>query len=100
MFERLSGPCAARSDEGFVVEAVCPSFTQFVVRYIEGSHVIELYPDLVVEGAATPIEVRYISRWMPPHDDEILDMEKRAKIADRIKAALDFLGEKCYIKAA
>jgi hypothetical protein len=88
---------AVISEEGFRVDRTGSPMTQFVLRYIEGDHVVEYPLENLMPGSVTPIVVKEIARWQPPFQDELLTAAKREQIAQRLAAALVFLGDRSKV---
>jgi hypothetical protein len=94
---KWQGRSAVESNEGFVVERTGSPLTQFMIRYIENGREINYYLENLMPGAIDLITVAEIRSWQPPHETEELSIEKRMLIAERIKAAMAFWGDKSQV---
>ena len=93
MFTRLSRGRAVRSSEGFSVERVGSPLTQFVIRYSEGDHVLEYPLENLMPDVIDKIYVDRIGPWNRPHQDEVISVGDKRLISNRIREAMDFLGD-------
>jgi hypothetical protein len=90
MFEKI-GPNHIRSSWGFEV-SVKSHATQIYVEYREDDHVIRFDN---TRNAGCPLftfRPKYITRWAPPFERELLGQDKRKRIIENMAAALDYLG--------
>jgi hypothetical protein len=97
MLSRDGKRYAVTSDEGFRVDRTGSPMTQFVLRYIEADHVLEYPLENLAPGSMTPIVVDEIERWQPPFQSELISGSRREQIAERLAAALVFLGDPCKV---
>jgi hypothetical protein len=75
------------SELGFTVILAGPA-----VRYVQNNHMVEVQGEKVRDGIYRHnISVESIERWMPPHQDEEIDIKDRAAVARNIAAALTYL---------
>lgn len=100
MFTKLPHRYGAESDEGFAVIRDGSPLTQFVLRYIEGGYELECPLENIVPEAVDHINLDSLKSWLPPHSSEPIEMAKRRQIAERICAAMHFLGAACEITGA
>jgi hypothetical protein len=80
------------SEDGYSVEIL--GRTQLLYREGEKSILID------AEGLAEPAFLIYqdsITRWLPPHDREIISDAAREKIIERVRSALQFYGVEVQI---
>lgn len=96
-FHKIQGKYAVESNEGFLVDRIGSPLTQFTMRYHEDGKIAELPLENLVAEAEIPILVSAIKDWNSPYDGEPLSQAKRNEIAQRISAAMNFLGDKSYV---
>jgi len=90
MFEKIV-PNAVRSSWGFEV-SVRQRATQIYVEYREGDRVVRFDNTMYVGRPAFTFRPKYITRWAPPFDRELLSREKRKQVIENMAAALDYMG--------
>jgi hypothetical protein len=96
---KISNRYAVESELGFIVDRTGSPIKQFVVHYREGGKVIDYPIENLAPGSITRISIAAIKNWNNPHDQEKLSYEKKKEIAERIVAAMVFLGDQsCVIK--
>ena len=91
MFEKI-GPNHVRSSWGFEV-FVRTAATQIYVEYREGEHVLRF--DNTRNASGSPMftfRPKYIIRWSPPFEAELLGQQKRKQVIENMAAALDYMG--------
>jgi hypothetical protein len=93
MLRRDEKRYAVVSDEGFRVDRTGSPMTQFVLRYTEADYILEYPLENLMPGSVTPIVVDEIGRWQPPFENELITGPRREQIAERLAAALVFLGD-------
>ena len=93
MLRRDGKRYAVISDEGFRVDRSGSPLTQFILQYSEADHVMEYPLENLAPGACTQIVVDEIKGWLPPYSAELIPEAKRREIAERLVAALTFLGD-------
>jgi hypothetical protein len=68
--------------------------TQFVIEYRENDgHSLRYSLENLVAGAIDDIDVALIGPWDSPNTDERIDVKRKEQIAERIVAAVKFLGD-------
>jgi hypothetical protein len=97
MLTKLKDRYGVSSDEGFVVDRTGSPLTQFIMRYREGRRTLEYPLENLVPGSVTPVVLGSIKMWNSPHNMEQLSLDKRLEIAERIKDAMEFLGDKSSV---
>ena len=97
MFHKEGKRYPAVSDEGFRVDRKGSPITQIVLVYIEGDHFLEYPLENLMPGSIDPIIVSEIGKWNPPFNDEPIPDDKRKQIAERIVAAVTFVGDKAKV---
>ena len=93
MFTRLPSGRAVKSSDGFSVERLGSPLTQFIIRYSEGEHILEYPLENLMPGASDRIYIGRIGPWKEPYQDEVLNEKHKRLISDRIREAMDFLGD-------
>lgn len=86
-----AGPQEARNDDGVTVE-----IDGYVLRYIDGSRVMEFgsepgMPTLPGYQALFNVYFPVELRWLAPHRDEAISLERKRGIEDNILRALEAL---------
>jgi len=81
------------SDEGYSVEIGEVRYPAVMIRYQEGSHMMDVWSEAMYKG-----DVKFVldpsttKRWAPPHETEAIGDATRELILQRIQAALLFAG--------
>jgi hypothetical protein len=94
MFSKLPDLWGVASETGFTVIRRGNPLTEFAVEYSEGDRVLRYTLENLVAGSVQPIESRLIGPWLSPHDGEDLAPAEQVKIAGRIAAGMNYLGDK------
>lgn len=76
-----------QSSEGYLVQAV----HIHDIRYQEGSYVLLVPGEILIGNPNYALYASQIKLWNPPHDKEIISLEKKKQIIERICGALQFL---------
>jgi hypothetical protein len=97
MLKKVENCYAVVSDEGFAVSRSGSPLTRFVMHYHEGSRTLDYPLENLMPGSVTPIVVSLIKNWNSPHNVEPLLPDKRLQIAERLRSAMEFLGDKCCV---
>lgn len=85
------GPNKIQSDHGFILWIRNP----FQLHYSEADHEIIIPGEMLTGESDLLVSVSVIRNWMPPHEVEIIDSEKKKQITANIAAALKFMGIRC-----
>jgi hypothetical protein len=95
-FKKERGRTAAISDKGFRVEKLESAPTDLAITYREGDHVIDYRLENIYPGSCV-IYIERMPGWEPPFADETITEHRKAVIAERIAAAMDFMGQPCEV---
>jgi hypothetical protein len=76
------------SDEGFSIEMI----GMFKVKYSEGDKTLLIGSEPLVGPAGLVLYPNLIKNWDPPHSEQLIDENRRAKIVDNIRRACAFRG--------
>ena len=76
------------SDEGFSVEVL----GRAGLLYIEGTKKLEVDSEVLAGPSGIVIYQNSIKSWGPPHNNELIDENKRNRIVDNIRRAFRFQG--------
>jgi hypothetical protein len=61
-------------------------------KYIEGDHALTVQIEMLSGTPSRVIYERTIKKWLPPHDHEIIDEEKRKEIVKKIRRYFEING--------
>ena len=76
------------SDEGFSVEVL----GRTGLRYVEGNKAMRVGSEVLAAPAGIAVHPASITRWDPPHSDDVIDDATRERIVENIRRAFGFSG--------
>jgi hypothetical protein len=94
MFTRMKGVWGAASDDGYTVVRTGSPISGFTIKYAESDGRSVIWPiENSAPGSKNRIDPNQIESWLPPHEKETLNKEKKTQVAERICKAMQFLGD-------
>ena len=88
MFRKFLIGTGAKSDAGFSVRLK----GLHTIEYREGDRRLEAFRERLIGDPSMDIDSSSIEAWLPPHEDEVITLERKQQILDNICAAIKFLG--------
>ena len=82
---KKTGASSVISDDGYSVE-----FDREVIIYREGDHCMEI--NMSGAGKKILIITSNVRAWLSPHEKEIIEINKRKEIVNRLEKMIKFLG--------
>jgi hypothetical protein len=85
---------AASPSDGYTVRRRGSPLTQFHIEYTEGDRQLRYYLENLAAGATDEINPRDVGPWLPPYEEDLLSADRQIQIAERMVAAMLFLGDR------
>ena len=77
------------SDEGFSVEVL----GRTGIEYREGDRLLFVDAEVLASGHGIAVFKDSIKIWRPPHENDALSAERRSRIIENIRRAIEFRGQ-------
>jgi len=90
---KKDGPNRIKSDEGFSVEILGIEG----ILYSEGTQRMHINSELIKRFDGIVVYSNSMRTWDPPHENEVIDANKKNQIIDNIRRAFQYKGYEIHV---